>query len=181
MKYPSRVQEIINELAARNPALVRGDDEARRQLTRLIAEQCRFELGPNWGTKRASETRPLSADVVCTQDPFVGWDTQIAGGTIAQFPESIDLTGQVFVPVDPVQHLAVSDAHPDSQCQIQQQIDALRARLDRLEHEVLRSGDRVGLRTNNSHVICAEGGGGGEIHSRRESVGPWEAFVVEKQ
>src|SRR5262245_16436058 len=170
MRYPSRVQEIVNQLASKNPELVRGDDEARRQLTRLIAEQCRFELGPNWGTKRASATRPLSADVVCTQDPFIGWDTQIAGGTIAQFPESIDLTGQVFVPVDPVQHVSGSDRPPNSQREIQQQIDALRARLDRLEHEVLRSGDLVGLRTNNSHVICAEGGGGGEIHSRRESV-----------
>jgi hypothetical protein len=181
MRYPNRVQDIINELAAKNPELVRGDDEARRQLTRLIAEQCRFELGPNWGTKRASEARPLSADVVCTENPFVGWDTQIAGGTIAQFPESIDLTGQVFVRVDPVQHLAVSDSRPDPLLQIQRQIDAVCARLDRLERDVLRSGDRVDLRTNNGHVICAEGGGGGEVHSRRDVVGPWEAFVVEKQ
>jgi len=181
MRYPDRVQGIINELAAKNPDLVRGDDEARRQLTRFIAEQCRFELGPNWGTKRASETRPLSADVVCMQNPFVGWDTQIAGGTIAQFPESIELAGQVFVPVDPVQHLPASDSPPDSVLQLQKQIEAIRARLDRLEREVLRSGDRVDLRTNNGHVICAEGGGGGEIHSRRESVGAWEAFVVEKQ
>lgn len=105
MKYPARVQEIIDELARRHPDLVAGDDDARRALTRRFAEQARFELGPNWGTKRASPTRPLSADVICTQDPFVGWDTQIAGGIIAQFPDSIDLAGQVFVAVDPIDHL----------------------------------------------------------------------------
>jgi hypothetical protein len=108
MKYPARVQQIIDELARKNPDLVAGDDEARRRLTMLFAQQARFELGPNWGTKRASPTRPLSADAICTQDPFVGWDTQIAGGVIAQFPESIDLAGQVFVPVDPVDHLRTS-------------------------------------------------------------------------
>jgi hypothetical protein len=111
----------------------------------------------------------------------VGWDTQIAGGTIAQFPGSIDLTGQVFIAVEPVQHLAAANVPSDPLLEIRQQIDAVCARLDRLEREVLRSGDRVDLRTNNGHVICAEGGGGGEIHSRRENVGPWEAFVVEKQ
>lgn len=124
MQWPQRVQEIVNELARRNIDLVRGDDEARRALTRKIAEQCRFELGENWGTKRADDGRPLSADVVCTAFPFVGWDTQIGGidpvasdeevlrRHIAQMPDSIDLVGQRFVPVEPVNHLAVAEPAP---------------------------------------------------------------------
>lgn len=181
MKYPNRVQEIINELAAKHPELVTGDDDARRQLTRLFAEQCRFELGSNWGTKRASETRPLSADVVCTQNPFVGWDTQLAGGVIAQFPDSIDLTGQVFVPVDPVKHIPVETGPGPSDPTLKEELAALRERLDRLEHDALKSGERVALRTDNRHVICAEGGGGGAVHSDREKVGSWETFTLEKQ
>ena len=104
MTWPDRVQVIVNTLAA---GIAHTDpDEVRRAVTQKIAEQCRFEFGPNWGTKRADPGRPLSTDVVCTQSPFVGWDWSVPGG-IAQFPESIDLTGQVFVVVSPVDHLGV--------------------------------------------------------------------------
>jgi hypothetical protein len=114
MKYPDRVQEIINTLADMHPELVHGDDEARRSLTMLFAQQCCFELGSEWGTKKSSTSSPLSADVVAFTDGFifVGWDTQIAGGIIAQFPDSINLTGQVFVAVDPVNHLEFPNTMP---------------------------------------------------------------------
>jgi hypothetical protein len=117
MTYPTRVQEIVDALASRHPDLVHGDDEQRRQLTGLIAEQVRFELGPNWGRKRADPGRPISVDVICTQVPFVGWDIQIAGGVIAHFPDAIDLTGQVFVPVEPVDHLGVGQPQPNPEPQ----------------------------------------------------------------
>src|SRR3990167_7431581 len=104
MTWPDRVQVIVNTLAA---GVAHTDpDDVRRAVTQKIAEQCRFEFGPNWGTKRADPGRPLSTDVVCTQSPFVGWDWSVPGG-IAQFPESIDLTGQVFVVVSPGDHLGV--------------------------------------------------------------------------
>jgi len=65
--------------------------------------------------------------------------------------------------------------------QLAQTIDELRKRLDGLERDALKSGDRVALRTDNRHVVCAEGGGGGAVHSDRENVGSWETFTLEKQ
>lgn len=102
MTWPLRVQEIVNVLAAGVGHI--APDDLRRATTMRIAEQCRFELGSNWGTKRYTWTHPLSTDVICTQSPLVGWDWSVPAG-IAQFPESIDLRGQIFVPVDPVDHL----------------------------------------------------------------------------
>jgi hypothetical protein len=101
------VQDIINTLADMHQDLVHGDDDARRKLTMLFAEQCCFELGSEWGTKKSSQLSPLSADVVAFTDGFIfiGWDTQLASGIIAQFPDSIDLAGQVFVSVNPVDNI----------------------------------------------------------------------------
>ena len=116
MKYPDRVQVIVNSLAAKHPNLVHGDDEARRTLTGYFAEQCRFELGAAWGRKRYGNG-PVSADVVVYKDStiFVGWDTQLAGGVIAQWPDSIDLSQdsqQIFVEVAAVDHLGSANPIP---------------------------------------------------------------------
>ena len=118
MIWPTRVQAIVNALAELLPELVfqmvdgervSAPDESRRQLTGMVAAQCAFEQvgGFRWGTKRADPGRPLSADTIAIDTPFVGWDFQLPAGQIAQWPESIDLTGQVFVPVEPVNHLSV--------------------------------------------------------------------------
>ena len=107
MQWPPRVQEIVDALA--QGVAHSAPDDVRRATTEKIAQQCRFELGPNWGWKRADPGRPLSTDVFCTREPFVGWDWSIPSG-IATFPESIDLTGQVFVEVEPVNHLGIVPA-----------------------------------------------------------------------
>lgn len=111
MQWPLRVQAIVQTLGDLLPELLQGTDDQRRDLNRMMAEQCGFELGPNWGTKRADHTRPMSKDVICTHEPFVGWDVQVVDAdgvrAIAQMPESLDLSGQVFVPVDPINHLSV--------------------------------------------------------------------------
>jgi len=114
MKWPSRVQEIVSEIARRNSSLLIPDEESRRKLTLMFAQQCRFELGSNWGTKRADSGRPLSKDTICTRNPFIGWDTQIGGSviTVAEFPDSVDLTGQVFVEVEPINHLEFEEEKP---------------------------------------------------------------------
>jgi hypothetical protein len=65
--------------------------------------------------------------------------------------------------------------------QFVQTIDELRKRLDRLERDALKSGDRVALRTDNGHVVSADGGGGGAVQSDRENVGSWATFTLEKQ
>ena len=115
MKWPPRVQVIVNDLAAKHPDLVTGNDDARRKLTGFFAEQCRFELGPTWGRKRYDDG-PISTDVICYKDNsiYLGWDTQLAGGVIAQMPDSKDFSQdphQIFVAVEPVDHLGSSD-HP---------------------------------------------------------------------
>lgn len=108
MQWPNRVQDILDALAAKFPELTnRSNDESRREFTMRFAQQCRFELGPSWGTKRAAQDRPLSADVICQQTingAFVGWDWSVPTG-IARFPESMDLIGQIFVPVVPFDFL----------------------------------------------------------------------------
>ena len=102
-KWPDRVQQIV-DIMGYGRIWYNAPDEERRAQTRRIAEQCRFELGPNWGHKRADPGRPPSADVFCTQDPFVGWDWSIPEG-VAKFPESINLAGQVFIEVEPINHI----------------------------------------------------------------------------
>jgi hypothetical protein len=104
MKWPERVQTIVNKLA--EGISHDAADEVRRATTRRIAEQCRFEFGPEWGHKRADPGRPPSADVFAhkTAEFFVGWDWSVPSG-IAEFPESIDLSGQTFIDVEPINHL----------------------------------------------------------------------------
>ena len=118
-RWPDRVQVIVNALAAKHPDLVQGDDEARRKLTGFFAEQCRFELGPAWGRKRYGGG-PISADIICYKDHtmFIGWDTQLAGGVITQWPDSIDLSvdpEHKFIAVDPVDHLGSASPGPAPQ------------------------------------------------------------------
>jgi hypothetical protein len=42
----------------------------------------------------------------------------------------------------------------------------------------LLSGQRIALRTENGHYVCAENGGGQELIANRTSVGPWETFTI---
>ncbi len=42
----------------------------------------------------------------------------------------------------------------------------------------LMSGQRIALRTENGHFLCAEGGGDGELVANRTAVGPWETFTI---
>ena len=102
------------------------------------------------------------------------------------FPPSGEILweeGQVQPPFDPNgPHGSQSSQLSDQQInQLVQTIDELRRRLDRLDRDALKSGDRVALRTDNGHIVSAEGGGGGAVHSDRENVGSWETFTLEKQ
>lgn len=106
--FPSRAQDIVVTLYQQHKDLASGDDDQRRSLTKLMAEQIRFELGPEWGTKSAGTGRPQSKDSIArlTNGHLFGCDWQNGGtkepfGTIS-CPE---LPGQIFIPVDPVNHL----------------------------------------------------------------------------
>ena len=111
MRLPDRVQDITVELYNRHLALAHGDDDQRRQLARMIAEQARYELGPSWGHKRADPGRPPSKDAIAQQQPdgkLFAWD--LFNGATREpnaDPESIDITGQTFIVVPPVNHLGL--------------------------------------------------------------------------
>jgi hypothetical protein len=120
MRYPSRVQDIINELYERNKSLSKGNDDERRALTKLIIEQTIFEF-PNdgYGWKSAEPTRPPSKDsmarhvIVNGELRLISWDL-FDGTTRApnQQPESIDITGQNFIEVIGTNHLKSGQEEP---------------------------------------------------------------------
>jgi hypothetical protein len=109
MKLPQRATDVIRELYERNKPLAQGDDNQRRALTKIIAEQICFDLGPTWGTKRADSGRPPSKDAIAQKQPdgkLFSWDWQ-NGATREPIddPDHVDITGQVFIEVAPVAHL----------------------------------------------------------------------------
>jgi hypothetical protein len=61
-----------------------------------------------------------------------------------------------------------------------QRVAALEAELQALEAASIKYGLSIALRTDNGHVICAEGGGGNDVNATREIIGRWETFLVEK-
>jgi len=61
-----------------------------------------------------------------------------------------------------------------------QRVAALEAGLQALEAVSIKDGLSIALRTDNGHVICAEGGGGNEVNATRQVIGKWETFRVEK-
>jgi hypothetical protein len=52
MLLPKEALRACDELYERNPTLAHGDDNQRRRLTRMIAEQIAFVLGDRWGCKK---------------------------------------------------------------------------------------------------------------------------------
>jgi len=109
MKIPQRVYEIIVELYNRNTVLARGSDDARRSLTMLMAEQVRFELGSEWGTKRADKGRPLGKDSISYfhDGELMNYDWQDGSTRKPHSPPGNmeSLPTQVFVSVNSVDHL----------------------------------------------------------------------------
>lgn len=65
---------------------------------------------------------------------------------------------------------------------LQQRVSTLEKLVEDLQARCLTYGSRVGLRTDNNHVVCAQDGGGGPIHSDRkypEGLKTWETFRLE--
>jgi hypothetical protein len=105
-----RQHEIVVRLHAAHRDLAGGTDDERRQLTRLIVEQVRFEFGPDWGTKSAGVGRPPSKDSLAHRvgATLMGCDWQ-NGGTREPFTPvgCADITGQLFIEVSPINHLGL--------------------------------------------------------------------------
>lgn len=108
-----RQVDIVEALYGLNIDLARGDDDQRRQLTRKIAEQIRFEFGPRWGTKSTTPSHPQSKDAIAfdNQNGTIDvWDWQNGTTREPQIdagdePDFTNLT-QHFIAVSPINHLA---------------------------------------------------------------------------
>lgn len=96
-------------------------DESAREYSIRFAQQLRFSLGPNWGTKRADSGRPISKDTVTFRngDTLTSYDLMLGVGTgnpkFNDNPPAINTTGQTFVEVQPINHLAVVVPNPEPQ------------------------------------------------------------------
>jgi hypothetical protein len=110
MPWTQTHQSLLETYAATFglPAL---DSTAARTWTWNLAEQFDYSF-PNegWGTKQADPGRPQSTDCICTENPFIGYDVIISQGApdqhLAHMPDGIELTGQIYLPVNPVDHLS---------------------------------------------------------------------------
>ena len=110
-KLPDTIKRSIALVAAQYPDLLQGDDAARRILAGKIAQQARWACGESWGWKRADSGRPLSKDAIAQMQPdgkLFAWD--MFKGSLPRSPwpdpDAMDITGQIFVPVEPFNWLA---------------------------------------------------------------------------
>lgn len=204
---PPRIREIVQELYARNVHLAEGTDDERRQLQTLICEQARYELGPQYGAKKADSGRPRSKDAIAFLDGDVLYAADCFNGSTRKpsVPgEFTEIPGQVFDPVQAIDHLGhvtvptTGTPVPSSPSSPGAAIDAalvalkaecegLRARLAAVEARpsgsapVSLAGLRVALKTDNGHYLTAEEGGGKAPFNRESVGGGWEVFTIEPQ
>lgn len=86
-------------------------DQNCRDWTWRLAEYVCFVAGPAWGAKSTSNGGPSSKDVIAHDggSQLDGYDVLTAAGsgqpTVPETPGWIDITGQHFIPVSPVNHL----------------------------------------------------------------------------
>lgn len=95
-------------------------DETARQWTIGFVRQVKFSYpDANFGCKKADDSRPISKDSIA-QIHFggiiSGWDLLSGAGTgkptLALDPDSQDITGQVFVPVTPLDTIGGGNEEP---------------------------------------------------------------------
>lgn len=136
-RLPARAVAIVQALYGQRQDLARGTDDQRRQLTRMICEQLRWELGPAWGHKSADPTRPPSKDAIAYRSPaglLWGWDWQSGSSRepmVVEGQEAESILGQHFLDVSPGQnHLSAPAQPPAPACA------AERARIAELEADI---------------------------------------------
>lgn len=117
MILPDHIFAIITALHAANLALAKGDDEARRVLQQKIAETAAARHpGEGWGWKKAGEGRPPSKDAIANNKLMPGhllaWDCFNGATRSPVQGDSEIVDDQVFIAVQPVDHLAGLPASP---------------------------------------------------------------------
>lgn len=92
---------------------------AIRAWTQRFAEQAAFSESFFYGCKSTSPGSPQSNDVVAyadTQGTLWGWDIVVSAGApnaeVNYAPDTMDLTGQHFIPVVATNHLGGSTPEP---------------------------------------------------------------------
>lgn len=113
-KHADLLQAYVNKFGL--PEL---DDDKARDWTRELAEQFVFSF-PNegWGHKSGGGSRPPSTDVIARQccGGFWGYDLILNQGIPSQSliprPGVLNLAGQAFITVSPVNHLGSSTTVP---------------------------------------------------------------------
>lgn len=116
MTLPETVKATIIRFVQKFP-LPAGSESAAQEWTHRLCEQLAHSWpGDGWGHKSAGAGRPHSKDVVAIKSPFVGWDIIIGAGTANPVldlnGEAINLSGQLFEPVTPMDHLGTSPEPP---------------------------------------------------------------------
>jgi hypothetical protein len=122
MKLPARIGEICEALYERNRELAHSENDSdRRTLTKMIVEQVVLEFpGQSYGWKARSAALAVqhpSKDTIAQRQPdgrLFAWDWQSGTTRRWQNPDHLDITGQFFIDVSPVNHLGVTaPALPD--------------------------------------------------------------------
>lgn len=175
MNFPENAKPIVDQFVQKFPVPTGGDvnDQCRRWCL-MLAEQVKFSTAdPNWGVKRADGGRPQSKDSITYNAGSAIWNFDMLTGvgtgspTLVRWPEGVDITGQTFMPVNAINHLAdqgtPSEPPPPSQqppaqgkdfgpeiAELRQQIADLNAQLKSLVipappdlSDVARKGDKV--------------------------------------
>ena len=119
MTWTPELKSLLQRFAAKFPAPTAGDESARTW-TRHFAEQVCYALGTAWGTKAQTASHPQSTDSLAYRDAraqrLYSWDLLYSSGSpsckIIYDPSDTDITGQYFIAVSPVNHLATDPPPP---------------------------------------------------------------------
>ena len=127
MDLPQNVRALLTQFAQRFPLpQTPGGGEEHENRCRAwclkFAEQVRFSTGDDaWGVKRAGEGRPQSKDTIARKlegTRLAVFDLMLGAGTGAPTlvgePHGEEVTDQVFIPVNPVNHLGGPAPEPAS-------------------------------------------------------------------
>lgn len=154
MQLPAEVKAIRASYVAKFP-VPQGEpgeafEESARQWSIRFAEQVAFEQGPLWGMKRADPNRPISKDTLSlygNDGAIIIWDLLMGTGTgkprLVDDPQGHEITGQVFVPVTPTNHLGTApvpekpkpELPPADLGPVVSQLSAILSKIDMLQEQ----------------------------------------------
>jgi hypothetical protein len=133
---PAHGQTLLRQLAAKESALIRSqNDDDRRAWALMAAEQLAFSVSPQWGTKRSAPGYPQSKDAVArhVDGRLCSWDIVDGSSREVRFGLVEDITGQVFIPVQPKNHVASPTPpapQPPAESDLRGLLEELRAELE---------------------------------------------------